>query len=76
MIGRITGFKEIFPIVLDQDYNPPLRGIVIGTAGTINVTCPGKSPVTTNILPAGVYPGDIVRIATSGTSAAQISGYR
>ena len=57
------------PVVLDQDYDPPMRGFIAATAGNVSVVMADGS---TGIYPAcsagTVYGGFIAKFNAAGTS--------
>lgn len=59
----------------DTVYNPPLRGIYVGTLG--NLTIWGIDDVPVNLVGfQGVWPGYVKKILATGLTAAAIVGGR
>ena len=63
----------------DKAYDPPLRAIVVGTAGTVKVDTPNKSAFTipANCLATGAqHFGFISKVYKVGTTATEIIAWR
>ena len=73
--------ERLIPITKSDTtvYDPPLRGIWVGTAGDIAIVARGseETPVTIpNVQDGTVLPITAVKIMASNTSASDIVGFR
>ena len=61
----------------DVTFSPPCRCLMIGTGGVITGVPigldPSATPITTNVLPIGMFPVGFHKISQSGTNAALIT---
>lgn len=63
----------------DKAYDPPLRAVSIGTAGTLKVDTPNSEGVTipANVLSIGVQHSLVItKVYKTGTGASEIIGWR
>ena len=72
--------SEVFDITKSDTttYNPPLRGLRVGTAGDVAVKTPGQhDPVTIpDVLAGETLPIKIEKVMSTNTSASGLTGYR
>lgn len=56
-------------------FNPPLRGLYVGTTGAVAVTCPDLSTAVFTAVPAGlIIPVLCSKVLATGTTASTIIG--
>lgn len=77
-MNRLGPIQELIVVnvAANTDFSPALRGIIVAVAGNIRIQTKGMSAAALIPLPVGTYPADVIRIESSGTTAAGVTGYR
>lgn len=81
-VEKLVGATQILLITTSDstEYDPPLRAISIGTAGTLAVVTtadPNAVTIPANCLATGQqHFGQFKKIMTTGTTASEIVGWR